>query len=181
MTRKTFHVTPEQREKWHDLIIALAAGANPRAVALGDQLRLIAHTLYQIGELSVTKTGVSFAKYRILVGLFFNEEVDDQCEMNPSQISKQQGTSRNTISALIRDLEEEGLIERSLDQHDRRKFNIQLTTAGRDLVREHISSHLHIIAACFDTLEDDEQQTLGRLLTKLSKGVFQAHEELTAA
>jgi DNA-binding MarR family transcriptional regulator len=181
MARTYHHLTPEQREKWHNLVITLAAGANPRAVALGDQLRLIAHALYQIGELSVTKTELSFAKYRLLVGLFFNEQIDGRCEMNPSEISQQQGTSRNTISALIRDLEGDELIERSLDRHDRRKFNIQLTGAGRDLVREHVSTHLHIIASCFDTLDDEEQETLGHLLTKLSKRVFQTHDDLTAA
>lgn len=170
--------SPEEREKWLAALQALTPEANPSAVRLVDQLRLIAHTLYQIGELSVTNTGLSYAKYRLLVGLFFHEQLEGRCEMNPSQISEQQGTSRNTISALIRDLEDEGLLERSLDSQDRRKFNIQLTSDGRQLVQDHVSKHFQSVTTCFDVLDEDEQETLSRLLTKLSSRVFEAHEQL---
>ena len=169
----------EKREKWLAAVQALAPRANPRAVRLVDELRLIAHTLYQIGELSLAASGLSYAKYRLLMGLFFHEQLEGHCEMNPSEISEQQGTSRNTISALIRDLEEDGLLERSLDEQDRRKFNIQLTDQGRSLLHEHVSSHFQTVAACFDVLDRHEQETLSRLLAKLSSSVFQTHENLS--
>jgi DNA-binding MarR family transcriptional regulator len=169
----------ERRQKWLAAVQSLAPEANPRAVRLMDEIRLIAHALYQIGELSVTSTGLSYAKYRLLMGLFFHEQLEGRGEMNPSEISAQQGTSRNTISALIRDLEEDGLLERSLDRQDRRKFNIRLTAEGRRLVHDHVSNHFQTVAACFDVLEEEEQETLSRLLTKLSSSVFQAHEQLS--
>lgn len=148
-------------------------------MSLMDQMRHIAHALYQIGELSVTNTGLSYAKYRLLIGLFLHEQLEGCGEMNPSEISAQQGTSRNTISALIRDLEEEGLLQRSLDRQDRRKFNIRLSAEGHRLVRDHVANHFRTVAACFDALDEDEQETLSDLLTKLGSNVFQTHEQLS--
>lgn len=178
MPRSTKKFNKEKRERWIAAIQSMTPGVNPSAVRLMDELRLIAHTLYQIGELSLAASGLSYAKYRLLMGLFFNEKLEDRHQMNPSEISEQQGTSRNTISALIRDLEEDGLLERALDPHDRRKFNIGLTDKGRELVHDHVSNHFRTVASCFDVLEQSEQETLSRLLVKLSTSVFQAHEQL---
>lgn len=178
MARAARKFDKKKREEWLTTIQSMTPDVNPRAVRLMDELRLIAHSLYQIGELSLAASGLTYAKYRLLMGLFFHEKLEHGSQMNPSEISEQQGTSRNTISALIRDLEEEGLLERSLDPQDRRKFNIGLTDKGRELVHEHVSSHFRTVGACFEVLDESEQETLSRLLVKLSTSVFEAHEQL---
>ncbi|HZD11084.1 MAG TPA: MarR family winged helix-turn-helix transcriptional regulator [Candidatus Binatia bacterium] len=178
MNRAAKKFSDERREKWISFVQSVTPDVNPGAVHLMDEMRLIAHTLYQIGELSVTTTGLSYAKYRLLMGLYLKEKLEDRCEMNPSEISEQQGTSRNTISALIRDLEEDGLLERSLDQEDRRKFNIQLTEEGRRLVHDHVRNHFRTIAGCFSVLDQDEKETFSRLLAKLRSSVYQARDKL---
>lgn len=178
MPRTAKKFNKEKREEWIAAIQSMTPDVNPRAVRLMDELRVIAHSLYQIGELSLASSGLSYAKYRLLMGLFFHEKCKHHGHMNPSEISEQQGTSRNTISALIRDLEEDGLLERSLDPNDRRKFNIGLTEKGRELVHEHVSNHFRTVGACFDVLDESEQEKLSRLLVKLSTRVFKAHEQL---
>lgn len=178
MPHTTKKFDKQKREEWLAAIQSMTPDVNPRAVRLMDELRLIAHSLYQIGELSLAASGLSYAKYRLLMGLFFHEKFKHRSQMNPSEISEHQGTSRNTISALIRDLEEDGLLERSLDPDDRRKFNIGLTEKGRELVHAHVSSHFRTVGACFDVLDESEQETLSHLLVKLSTSVFEAHERL---
>jgi DNA-binding MarR family transcriptional regulator len=88
--------------------------------------------------------------------------------LNPSEISERHGVSRNTVSALIRTLEEDGLVARSLDPDDRRKFNITLTENGRSLVTGHARQHFQTISQCFGTLSSEEQETLRQLLNKLN-------------
>ena len=88
--------------------------------------------------------------------------------MNPSAISAQQGTGRNTVSALIRSLEDDGLIERRLDDNDRRRFNIALTDAGRQRVRQHANSHMQFVDHIFAAFSAEEMETLGGLLQKLN-------------
>ena len=105
------------------------------------------------------------------MSLMFCREAEGRNGLTPSEISERQGTSRNTISALIRDLEADGLIERHLDKRDRRKFNIRLTEAGYTRVRDHASKHLWIISACFNQLSPKEQETLSHLLNKLGNSL----------
>lgn len=170
--------TIQKREKWVNFIQSLNPDIDPRAIRLMDEMRRVSHNLYQIGESSLAASGLSYAQYRILMGLFFCERIEGRDELNPSEISERQGTSRNTISALIRNLEEEGLIERHLDKEDRRRFNIRLTEAGRALVSEHASRHMCIVASCFSTLTGDEQEALIQILNKLSENIHAARQQL---
>lgn len=159
----------EKRSKWVAFMHSLHENIDPMPIRLMDEMRMVANTLYQIGERSLTESGLSFAQYRILMSLLFSERTSDRSELNPSEISERQGTSRNTVSALIRSLEEQGLVERHLDQNDRRKFNIHLTNAGRALVSTHAREHLEAIGACFGALDAQEQAMLSRMLNKIAQ------------
>ena len=154
-----------RHEKWLLLMQELNSDVDPRTVRLLERMRMVSHSLYQLGEQSLEKAGLSYARFRLLLNLLKSEELDGRCELNPSEISTRQGISRNTVSTLIRDLEEEGLIERRLDAHDRRRFNIRLTAEGRNLVREHSAAHFRTVAGCFETLTAEEQQELSDLLS----------------
>jgi DNA-binding MarR family transcriptional regulator len=160
-----------KRRQWISFIQSLNPDTDAEAVRLMDELRRVSHQLHQIVEDSLGAAGLSSAKYRLLMGLLFSEEFEDRAKLNPSEISAREGTSRNTISSLIRDLEEDGLIERQPDRNDRRKINISLTHAGRDIVRNHASQHLGIIALCFDVLDAVEREKLSDLLIKLNQSI----------
>ncbi len=161
----------EKRQKWMAFIQMLNPTIDPHAMRLMDELRMVSHILYQIGESSLAAAGLSYAQYRILLGLYFAEKMEGREELNPSEISERQGTSRNTISALIRSLEGQEFIERHLDHNDRRKFNICLTPAGRKKVSDHASRHVDVVGKCFSTLTTKEQEQLSQLLAKLSRQI----------
>jgi DNA-binding MarR family transcriptional regulator len=158
-----------QRRQWLRFLQEMHPDIDPGAVRLMDEMRLVAHTLYQVGEQSLVNTGLSYAQYRILIGLLFYEWAGNGSGLNPSEISAYQGTSRNTISALLRSLEDEGLVERNLDRHDRRRFNIRLTALGRRKVQDHASHHMHIVDQIFSILDEEEQQALSKLLLILNQ------------
>ena len=132
-----------------------------------DEFRAVSRAIYHVNEQSVATPGLSFAQYRVLMHLFFAEQMGDHGKLNPSEISDRQGVSRNTMSSFIRSLEEEGFVERNLDPSDRRRFNISLTVAGRELVNQHARQHLETIGQCFRVLTPQEQETLLQLLTKV--------------
>jgi DNA-binding MarR family transcriptional regulator len=157
----------EKRAKWFAFVQSLHPGVDPKAMRLMDEMRMTARILSHIGENSVVASGLSYAKFRLLMALFIAEDLEAHDGLNPSKISERQGTSRNTISALIRQLEDEGLVERTLDRQDRRKFNIRLSNAGRGLVHDHMRRHLRIIDSCFGTLDGEEQELLSQLLAKI--------------
>lgn len=168
---------PQKRERWVAFIEELSPDTDPETMQLVSLMHRVAHRLRQVGENSLEAAGLSFAQYRLLMSLLFAEQSEGCNQLNPSEISERQGISRNTASALIRGLEENGLIERHLDKIDRRKFNISLTESGRELVRLHARDHFHTIHACFKTLDAAEQTAMAGLLEKLNESLTAVSSE----
>lgn len=157
----------QRQQKWIQFIQSLSPDIEPQAVRLMDEMGFVSRAIYHVGAQSLDTAGLSNAQYRVLMQLFFAERMGDRGDLNPSEISHRQGVSRNSMSSLIRNLEEEGLVERRLDPEDRRRFNISLTEAGRSLVTDYARQHLTTIGGCFSVLTSDEQETLSQLLRKV--------------
>ena len=161
----------QRRQKWLTFMQSFQPDVDAQAVRLMDELGYVARAIHYVGEQSLEAAGLSVAQYRVLMHLFFAEQMGEENELNPSEISHRQGVSRNTMSSLIRNLEAEGLVERHLDTGDRRRFNIRLTENGRSLVSQHARRHLETIGHCFSALTPMEQQTFIQLLTKVGTHV----------
>ena len=61
------------------------------------------------------------------------EGLKDQTTMRMSQLAESVGTTPPTVTKLIRDLEDKGLITKSPDQEDGRASIISLTDRGREV------------------------------------------------
>lgn len=171
----------QQREEWLEFLHAQHPDIDPRTLRLMDELRHVSHMLYQVGETSVATADLSYAQYRILMMLFFRERAGRTDGLNPSEISERSGTSRNTISALIRTLEDGGYIRRELDTEDRRKFNILLADPGRELVVAHIGRHMQVVNEIFRVLSSEEMEELSKLLHKVNDRALSYRVQCNAA
>lgn len=167
----------QKGKKWLTLVQSLNLDIDPKSMRLMDELGFVSRAIYHIGGQSIDEAGLSFAQYRVLMHLFFAEQMGDRGELNPSEISDRQGVSRNAMSSLIRNLEDEKLVERRLDPDDRRRFNISLTDSGRDLVKQYARQHLETVGHCFSALTSDEQDTMLLLLTKVGNHVMTVRQQ----
>ncbi len=165
-------------EKWIKFVQSIDSDITPQAIRLIGEWRRISHSMHQLSTASLINSGLTEAQYLVLLSLYMNEEIHGRSELNPSEISKWRGTSRNTISSLIRGLENDGFIERHLDKEDRRKFNICLTTTGRAKVSKYVHINFKSVGSCFNKLSEAEQETLAHLLNKLNNNLKDAHAEL---
>lgn len=159
---------PERAKQMEAFTTSLFAASEPQAARLMDQFWRVSHRMFRLGEASLNESDLSYAQYRVLLLLLFEEWIGNDNGLNPSTISDHQGKGRNTISALIRGLEEEGMVERRLDEADRRRFNIALTEAGRQRVRQHANLHMRFVGELFAAFTAEEMETLSALLTKLN-------------
>ena len=171
--------TGDKRVKWQGFVHSMNPEIDPDKVRLLDRFIRVFHGLRRVGENSLAASGLSFPKYRLLLALMYSETMDGISDLNPSEISRRQGTSRNTISSLIRDLEDEDLVERHLDQKDKRRFNIRLTDGGHELVRRYATNHFQAVESCFDGLGFEEREELGQLLTKLGDQTFSVVDDVS--
>lgn len=157
----------QKQETWTRFLRSLNPEIDPRAMTLMDELRLVSRAIHHVAEQSLDEAGLSFAQYKVLMHLFFAEQMGGRGDLNPSEISNRHGVSRNTMSSLIRTLEETGFLERQLDPNDRRRFKISLTQKGRSLVTDYARDNLAMVNSCFSALTLDEQEMLSGLLRKV--------------
>jgi DNA-binding MarR family transcriptional regulator len=138
-----------------------------RGIELVRLLSATTRLLELIADHHLQAKGLSLPRLRLLISLHVAEQCGDKQGVSPSHLSHFQHISKNTVSALLKSLEDQGLIERALCDEDKRKFSIRLSRAGRTLVRSTLPNHSASMSTAFSALTAQEQETLIRLLHKL--------------
>jgi DNA-binding MarR family transcriptional regulator len=117
--------------------------------------------------------GLSAQRWGVLMFIMVEEQNGMKEGVTPTMITRCQQVSKNTVSALLRGLEEQKLIERSLDQKDRRIFRIKLTEAGRELIHTTTLKRLTFLNEVAAGLTFEEQVQLADLLGALFHSISQ--------
>jgi DNA-binding MarR family transcriptional regulator len=142
------------------------------------QIKTISHLLRLLfGEFRKDDTP-SHARMRLLIRLEIDARLGRDEGVLPSELSQWLGVSRNTVSALLNGLEEQGLIERHLHPDDRRRIQIRLTDEGHQLVKHRAPQMGAFTHNLFDALTPEERDTLSTLLEKLLAGMVARAAEL---
>jgi len=148
----------------------------------GSGLELLT-TLHRVDVLSNTfdsqgqeaEFELSGPRWWLMLRLFLEEEMGNSNGLTPSSLSHAQRVSRNTISALLRGLENQGLIQRVMDSSDLRTFRIQLSPKGRELIMQIAPARIESLNSLYSVLSADERTTLMRILSKLTQTLMERH------
>jgi DNA-binding MarR family transcriptional regulator len=109
---------------------------------------------------------LSGPRMRLMIRLLAEEKMGNKDGLTPTVLSHFQRVSKNTISALLRGLEEQGYICRTLDSTDLRVFRIQLTDAGREMVLKMAPRRIARLNELLAGMDPDELNQLEYLLEK---------------
>lgn len=71
--------------------------------------------------------------------------------LTASEIAAAERVQPQSLTRVLASLEEQGLIAREQDAHDRRRHTIELTDDGRQLLREHMKSSDDWLAEAIET------------------------------
>lgn|SRR5690606_1455324 len=88
-------------------------------------------------------------------------------QLHPRALSEALDLAPPAVSHLLTDLEERGLITRSLDPDDRRRVRLELTADGRALLASATSAWNELNAAKIADLTDEESVALRDVLRKI--------------
>ena len=156
----------------------LAADSDLTGVELLRRVCRAANLYDTILNRRLRASDLSGPRWHLLMHLRSDEMRHGPGGVSPTYLSKCQGVRKNTISSLLRGLEEQGLIERALDPTDWRAFRIRLSSAGREMVRARAPQHFQELNELLAGLTADERSDLIGLLDKLYRSLVQ-HGRLT--
>ncbi len=142
------------------------------AHALNRQLHKTYNILVAAQDDALRPLKLSSAKYRMLMWLLACERADFPDGRLPSALSRFQGVTPNTISALISGLEQEGWIERQKHPTDARKTILNITALGRNLIEETNQQFNSWVGHTLGDLSEEERQILITLLDKMANSII---------
>lgn len=169
-------VEPPAPEPLHAFLQKLAGGVDPTGLQVMRMIRVTANLYDAVLPHPLGPSHLSGPRWHVLMRLLQQEERTRGEGLTPTELSECLQVSRNTISALLRGLEEHGMIERDLDQEDRRIFRIRLSAAGRARVQSGAPYFLVYVNHLVAGLTPEEQRELLVLLDKLYASI-RAHGE----
>jgi DNA-binding MarR family transcriptional regulator len=158
----------EKRMRFLKFIRHICPAADPTSILLFGQVIRANNLLEQAAERNLGG-GLTYAKFRLLMNLHRSEAHGASEGMQPSELSDEQGVSRNTVSSLIASLEKDGLIYRELHGTDHRRFVIRLTPEGRKLLKTKMAGGFEFITNCFEGFNAAERQSFLAFLTRLNQ------------
>jgi len=178
---KHFHVNGREigYEEFNDLLkesVKQIAGIND---VRGFELFSLHHMLSTMSDAVMSQhenacdRGVSSARIGILARLFVDDRLGIDEPLTPTELSRFQHVSKNTISSLIRGLEDQGLVTRELDKQDKRVFRLRITEQGKEIVRDFIPRKSRDLNLLVNGLTDDEVAQLTTLLYKLRNSLME--------
>lgn len=123
-------------------------------------------------ERSLRGAELAFSEFTILEALL------NKGPLQVNDIGRRVNLTSGAITSAIDRLEGRGLVQRGVDDADKRARLVSLTRAGRALIATTFDAHKAKMDAAADTLTEKERRTLIDLLKKLGLG---AAEKLSKA
>jgi DNA-binding MarR family transcriptional regulator len=166
------YYSPEERDRYHFTIFHQLKNLFNIENLSGEEVFSSLNRIVQIAEIIDSRPSencqtISGPRWRILLHLFLSEKIGKLNGLTPTELSLFQRVSKNTVSALLRGLEEHGYIVRELDVKDLRIFHIHLSETGRQLILETASERIQGFNQMISCLSEEEVSHLTLLLKKL--------------
>ncbi len=115
--------------------------------------------------------GVSQGRFIVLLLLLRSQVRNNGSGLGPSELARQAGVTRATMTGLMDGLQRDGLIDRLDHRGDRRKVIARLTPKGRESLNAIFPDYYSRIAELMNDLEDEEREKLSALLHKVKNKV----------
>ncbi|WP_349239765.1 MarR family transcriptional regulator [Patulibacter sp. SYSU D01012] len=95
--------------------------------------------------------------------------IDRHGPLTPSEVAAREGVQRPSVTRMLARLEDEGLVVREPDPHDRRSCLVRTTPDGTRHLEEVRSQKDAFLARRLEALGDDERAVLDRAATLLER------------
>ncbi|MFE7417186.1 MarR family winged helix-turn-helix transcriptional regulator [Rhodococcus sp. NPDC057529] len=98
----------------------------------------------------------------------FLQRLSSESGLRIVELARKHRMATNTVSALVQQMVEAGLVVRSPDPRDRRAVQVELTGAGRERLDAWMRANERRISSAFERLDADHRTAIGAALPALA-------------
>lgn len=118
------------------------------------------HEIHKREYQTIKATGLTIAQFGVLEALY------NKGDMNINEIIESILATSGNMTVVIKNLEKDGFINKSIDSTDKRSSIISITEKGIAIIEEMMPSHIENINRILDILTEEEKLTLKKILKK---------------
>lgn len=167
MSEDRNRVFEQAHEKLRQRINCMVPGEPTDGLEIVNMMRMQIHHIDAFLNQHPTLGELSGPRMGILMRLMAEEDMGNHAGINPTLLSHYQNVKKNTVSSLLSGLEDQGLVERTINPEDKRGFNIRITDAGRDRILATMPERIRYLNKLTSGLTAEEQREMVRLLNKM--------------
>lgn len=109
-----------------------------------------------------TKYGLTSGQFAVLEALYHKGD------LSVGEVQEKVLTTSGTIPVIVRNLEKEGLLEKTTDEKDKRRFILHITEKGRDLMDLAYPENEKVIISMMDIWTKAEQDQILKYMKKFA-------------
>ena len=118
------------------------------------------HAIHKKEYQTIKESGLTPAQFGVLEALY------NKGDLKINELIEKILTTSGNITVVIKNLEKEGLIQKSADPKDKRSCIISLTDKGKQYIETILPKHIHNIRSIFEVLSNEEKRVLKDILKK---------------
>lgn len=132
----------------------------PEAARAMNAVRGIVRALRMSTRSIEGQLGISLAQ------LFVLQQLAEKAASSLNDLSQRTGTHQSSVSVVVSRLVDRGLVRRSFAKEDKRRVELELTAAGRDMLSEAPATIQTSLIDAFSDLAADDRERLADLLER---------------
>lgn len=127
----------------------------------GILIRTITANINQYISKKLTSLGIGYGQFDYFLFISLNEGI------NQNELARLKNVGKASVTKAIRILEKEGLIERMVDESDKRNFKLYCTKEGKRYIEQLKELKKEIEMKVFKGFTEEEKENLNSMLERM--------------
>lgn len=134
-----------------------------KSMAVYISMSRVINTLRRENNKLILKHDLTLGQFAVMEALY------SKGRLSTGEVMEKILTTSGNIPVIVKNLEKDGFITREQDESDKRRFILDLTDKGRDLMDEIVPENLKFMDELISLWDDDEKEELIILMNKFRR------------
>lgn len=134
-----------------------------KSMAVYISMSRVINTLRRENNKLILKHNLTLGQFAVMEALF------SKGRLSTGEVMEKILSTSGNIPVIVKNLEKDGFITRKQDESDKRRFILDLTDKGKDLMDEIVPENLKFMDELISLWDDDEKEELIILMNKFRR------------